>query len=89
MSSHLLLDLTKCVFHLKTVLPLRVLVAGFSPRGPGFNSKPVYVGFVVDKISVRFDSNTSVVPMSTSPSMFQIPFTQHQGYKTLANEDSS
>jgi len=31
---------------------LKRLVAGLSPRRPGFNSRPVYVGFVADKFAL-------------------------------------
>jgi hypothetical protein len=32
---------------------LRRLVAGLSPRRPGFNPESVHVGFVVDKVALR------------------------------------
>jgi hypothetical protein len=36
----------------RAVTWLRQLVAGFSPRRPGFDSGPIHVGFVVDKVAL-------------------------------------
>jgi hypothetical protein len=43
---------------------LRRLVAGISPRRPGFNPGSVHVGFVVDKVALGqvFPPSTSVFP---------------------------
>jgi hypothetical protein len=35
-------------------------IAGISLRKPGFGSKPVHVGFVVDEVELRFSPTTSV-----------------------------
>jgi hypothetical protein len=45
----------------EAVLWLRRLVAGLSPRRPGFDPGSVHVGFVVDKVALGQDS-TSVFP---------------------------
>ena len=44
------------------------LVAGFSPRGPGFNPRPFYIRFVVNKVTlgqvlpqVRWFSHVSII----------------------------
>jgi len=34
-------------------LLLRRIVAGFSPSRPGFSPNPVFVGFVVDRVTLR------------------------------------
>jgi hypothetical protein len=43
---------------------LRRLVAGLSPRRPGFEIRSVHVGFVVDRVALRqvFPPSTSVFP---------------------------
>ena len=57
-----------------TVVPsLRWLVAGLSPRGPGFNPKSVHVGFVVDKMAL---GQVSPLILRFSPSSF-IPSVLH------------
>jgi hypothetical protein len=47
---------------------LRWLVAGLSPRRPGFDPESVHVGFVVDKVALGqvFPPSTSVFPPSIS-----------------------
>jgi hypothetical protein len=40
------------IHHIMAVPWLRRLVAGLSPRRPGFNPGPVHVGFMVDKVAL-------------------------------------
>jgi hypothetical protein len=57
----IVLNQIKCVM---TASWLRQLFAGLSPRRPGFDTGSVYVGFVVDKVTLGqvFPSSTSVLP---------------------------
>jgi hypothetical protein len=46
---------------------LKRLVAGLSPRRPGFAPGSIHVGFVVDKVALgRFSPSTSVSPANIS-----------------------
>jgi hypothetical protein len=47
---------------------LKRLVAGFSPRRPGFAPGSIHVGLVVDKVALgRFSPSTSVSPANIIP----------------------
>jgi hypothetical protein len=47
---------------------------GLSPQMPGFNPKPVYVGFVVDKVYlVRFSSEYFGFALSASLHQHSVP----------------
>jgi hypothetical protein len=50
--------------HLRLIVPwLRTVVPAHSPRKTGFDSRPVHVGFVVDKVTLEgLSPNTSVFP---------------------------
>jgi hypothetical protein len=56
--------LVEVVLQTEMAVPwLKRLVAGLSPRRPGFDPGSVHVGFVVDKLALeQFFSSTSVFP---------------------------
>jgi hypothetical protein len=52
---------------------LKRLVAGLSPRRPGFAPGSIHVGFVVDKVALgRFPPSTSVSPANIIPPFLHI-----------------
>jgi hypothetical protein len=67
------------IFVFKAVPWLRLLVAGFSPRSPGFDSRSVHVRFVVDKVALRqgFLLVLRCFPFSIIPPMLHTHFYLH------------
>lgn len=61
---------------------LRRLVAGVSPHRPGFNRRPVHVGFVVDRVNLgRLISEYRLSPLIDIPSVIHIySFICHRPY---------
>jgi hypothetical protein len=56
-----------------TMPRLKRLVAGLSPRRPGFAPGSIHVGFVVDKVALgRFSPSTSVSPANIIPPLLHI-----------------
>jgi len=59
---------------------LMLFFAGLTPQRPGFNSRPVYVGFVVDKVLLFFTVN--IIP----PVLHTHLFIYVRRYMILATE---
>jgi hypothetical protein len=59
---------------------LRSLVAGLSPRRPGFATGSIHVGFVVDKVALgRFSPSSSVSPANIIPPLLHIHLSPPHG----------
>ena len=46
------MNVCKCICVCRAVQWFRRLVAGISPRRPGFDPGPVHVGFMLDKVAL-------------------------------------
>ena len=57
-------------YNCRTVPWLRRLVAGFSPRRPGFDPVSVHVGFVVDKVALGRVFLRVFLPVNFIPPVF-------------------
>jgi hypothetical protein len=65
---------------LEAVPWLKRLVAGLSPRRPGFAPGSIHVGFVVDKVALgRFSPSTSVSPANIIPPLLHIHLSPPHG----------